>query len=121
MTQPSAPRLSGLDTAFRIQRPPSVTEARAIAKEAVIFGFPLLDNYRILHSYFVNARDTDFKAPWNQVRSQANVYGPEDRAVQAPNADTPYSILGADSIDPACSSGRFPPSAPSRMTVAGNP
>jgi hypothetical protein len=96
MTQRSAPRLSGLDTAFRIQRPPSVTEARAIAKEAVIFGFPLLDNYRILHSYFVNARDTEFKAPWNQVRSQANVYGPEDHAVQAPNADTPYSILGAD-------------------------
>jgi hypothetical protein len=28
-------------------------EARAIAKEAYIYGFPLVDSYRILYSYFV--------------------------------------------------------------------
>ena len=29
-------------------------EARAIAKEAYVYGFPLVDNYRIQHSYFVD-------------------------------------------------------------------
>jgi len=28
--------------------------ARAIAKEATIYGFPMVDNYRILYSYFVD-------------------------------------------------------------------
>src|SRR4029077_19432460 len=29
-------------------------EARAIAKEAYIYGYPLVDNYRVEHAYFVD-------------------------------------------------------------------
>ena len=29
-------------------------KARTIAREAYIYGFPLVDNYRVLHSYFVD-------------------------------------------------------------------
>jgi hypothetical protein len=29
-------------------------EARAIAKEAYVYGFPLVDNYRIQYSHFVD-------------------------------------------------------------------
>src|SRR5215471_481158 len=29
-------------------------QARAIAKEAYIYGFPIVDNYRVMYSYFVN-------------------------------------------------------------------
>jgi len=36
-------------------------EARAIAKEAYIYGFPLVDSYRILYSYFVDCNDPEFK------------------------------------------------------------
>jgi hypothetical protein len=43
----------------------SAVEARAIAKDATIYGLPLLENYRIQYSYFVNRSDPDFKAPWN--------------------------------------------------------
>ena len=32
----------------------SPTEARAIAKEAYIYGFPIVDNYRIQHAYWVD-------------------------------------------------------------------
>jgi hypothetical protein len=74
----------------------SLAEARTIAKEAYIYGFPLVDNYRIMHSYFINRDHPEFKAPWNQIRNNARVYTPEDRAVQTPNSDTPYSQLGAD-------------------------
>ena len=32
----------------------SPAEARAIAKEAYIYGFPIVDNYRIQHTYWVD-------------------------------------------------------------------
>jgi len=76
---------------------PSVpAETRAIAKEAYIYGFPLVDNYRIQHSYFVDRSGHEYKAPWNQLFNNARVYTPEDKAIQTPNSDTPYSYVGAD-------------------------
>src|SRR5215467_10069612 len=70
--------------------------ARAIARDAYIYGFPLVDNYRIQYSYFVDRRSSEFKAPWNTLHNEARVYTPDDKAVQTPNSDTPYSQLGAD-------------------------
>jgi hypothetical protein len=71
-------------------------EARAIAKEAYIYANPLADSYRILYSYFVDPEDPDYKAPWNRIKNISRVYTPDDRAVQTPNSDTPYSWLGLD-------------------------
>ena len=76
--------------------PVSPAEARAIAKEAVIYGFPLVDTYQVQHSYFVDRSNPEFKAPWNQIANRARVYTPEDKAIQTPNSDTPYSQLGLD-------------------------
>jgi hypothetical protein len=84
----------------RDERPetPSITpaEARAIAREAYIYGFPMVDSYRIQHSYFVDRGGSEFKAPWNELHNEARVYTPDDKAIQTPNSDTPYSQLGAD-------------------------
>ena len=74
----------------------SPVEARAIAKEATIYGFPLVDSYRIQYSYFADRGSPEFKAPWNQIFNNARVYTPEDKAIQTPNSDTPYSYVGAD-------------------------
>ncbi|NUS71667.1 MAG: DUF1254 domain-containing protein [Ensifer adhaerens] len=71
-------------------------EARAIAKDAYIYGFPLVDNYRIQHSYFVDRSNPEYKSGWNTLNNTARVYTPEDKAIQTPNSDTPYSFLGAD-------------------------
>jgi hypothetical protein len=71
-------------------------EARAIAKEAYIYGFPLVDNYRVEHAYFVDRQSPEFKAPWNQITNIPRVFTPADTAVQTPNSDTPYSWLGLD-------------------------
>ncbi len=71
-------------------------EARAIAKDAYIYGFPLVDGYRILHAYFVDRDNPEYKAPWNQIKNIPRVYTPDDKAVQTPNSDTPYSFLGMD-------------------------
>jgi hypothetical protein len=71
-------------------------EARAIAKEAYIYGFPLVDNYRVMHSYFVDRDSEEFKTPCNQIHNEARVYTPNDRTIQTPNSDTPYSQIGTD-------------------------
>ena len=77
---------------------PAVTpaEARAIAKEAYIYGYPLVDNYRVQYAYYVNKSNPNFKAPWNQITNINNVFTPADTAVQTPNSDTPYSWIGLD-------------------------
>lgn len=71
-------------------------EARAIAKEAYVYGFPMVDSYRIQHAYFVDTANPEYKGPWNQLVNIPRVYTPADTAVQTPNSDTPYSMLGLD-------------------------
>jgi len=71
-------------------------EARTIAKEATIYGFPLVDSYRIQYSYFVDKADPEYKTGWNQLYNTARVYTQDDKAIQTPNSDTPYSFVGAD-------------------------
>src|SRR5947208_15279661 len=44
-------------------------EARAIVKEAYIYGFPLVDNYRSQYSYFVDGQYPELKAQWNQIHN----------------------------------------------------
>jgi hypothetical protein len=71
-------------------------EARAIAKDAYVYGYPIVDSYRIQHAYFVDRQNPEFKAPWNEIRNIPRVFTPEDKAVQTPNSDTPYSMAGLD-------------------------
>ena len=67
---------------------------RAIAKEAYIYGFPMVDSYRIQHDPALvlhRLRQPGVqKGPWNEVHSTARVFTPADTAVQTPNSDTPY-------------------------------
>src|SRR3954466_436104 len=88
--------LSAPLTAARAQTNVTPAEARAIAKEAFIYGFPLVDNYRIQYGYFVDRQNPEFKAPWNQLKNIPRVYTPADTAIQTPNSDTPYSFVGMD-------------------------
>ena len=75
---------------------PTPAQAREIAKDAYIYGFPMVDNYRIQYSYFVDQQDPQYKGPWNQIHNTARVFTPADTAIPTPNSDTPYSFIGAD-------------------------
>jgi hypothetical protein len=72
------------------------TEARAIAKEAYVYGFPLVDSYRIQYAYFEDRNSPDFELPWNQIVNIPREYTPADTTIQAPNSGTPYSWSGMD-------------------------
>jgi hypothetical protein len=71
-------------------------EARTIAKEAYIYGEPIVDNYRVQYAYFVDRANPEFKAPWNHIWNSARLFTPADKAIQTPNSDTLYSMIGAD-------------------------
>ncbi len=94
-TKPASPEVASSTSAAP---PAAVTaeQARAIAKEAYVYGFPMVDNYRVMYSYFVDKDDPEYKGAWNEIHNTARVYTPEDKAIQTPNSDTPYSALGAD-------------------------
>jgi hypothetical protein len=76
--------------------PPNLEQVRAITKEAYIYGSPMVDNYRVQYAYFVDTDNPEYKGAWNQVHGSARVFTPADTAIQTPNSDTPYSMLGAD-------------------------
>lgn len=69
---------------------------RQIASEAFVYGYPLVDNYRIWYAQFVDRGSSDFKAPWNEILNVARVFTPDDKAIQTANSDTPYSFAGLD-------------------------
>jgi hypothetical protein len=71
-------------------------EMRAIARDAYIYGFPLIENYRIQYSWFIDTQNPEYKGPWNTIHSNTHAYTPNDTAMQTPNADALYSVLGAD-------------------------
>lgn len=71
-------------------------EARLIAKEVYLYGYPMVDSYRINYAYTLDKTNPEYKAPFNQLVNIPRVYTPADKAVQTPNSDTPYSMLTMD-------------------------
>jgi hypothetical protein len=74
----------------------SPDEARVIAKEAYIYGYPMVDGYRINYAFWLLPGNPQYKGPLNRLVSMARLFTPEDTAVQTPNSDTPYSFFCAD-------------------------
>jgi hypothetical protein len=74
----------------------SDADARALGTEAYVYGFPLIDLYRILWGYFADKGGAAYKAPVNTLYNTARVYTPADTTVQTPNSDTPYSFAFLD-------------------------
>jgi hypothetical protein len=71
-------------------------QAEDLVKKAYIFGFPVVDSYRVQYSYFIDKTNPEYKGNWNELHNVARVFTPKDTAIQTPNSDTPYSFLGAD-------------------------
>jgi hypothetical protein len=62
-------------------------QVQAIAKDAYVYGFPMVDNYRVLYGFCVDTKSPEFKAPFNQINNEASVFTPADKTVQTPNSD----------------------------------
>lgn len=71
-------------------------EARGIAKEAYLYGFPVVEMYKTLYTQAVDKSGPNFKAPFNQIGNTAKAFTAKDTAFVTPNADTPYSFIWMD-------------------------
>ncbi|NWE13810.1 DUF1254 domain-containing protein [Pseudomonas yamanorum] len=72
------------------------SEARAIAKEAYLYGFPVVEMYKTLYSQAVDKTGPNFKAPFNHIGNTAQAITPKDTAIPTPNPDTPNSFVWLD-------------------------
>ena len=75
---------------------PSIFEIKAIAEEGFIYGLPIVMNYAVMYEYAVDKNNSQFKAPFNQIKNEPRVFTYEDTAVVTPNSDTPYSFVWMD-------------------------
>src|SRR6056297_587125 len=71
-------------------------EITEIAKEATVYALPMLMNYGVMYEYAVDVGGPQYKAPFNTLFSEANVFTYKDTAVVTPNSDTPYSFVWMD-------------------------
>lgn len=69
----------------------SADSAKAIAKEAWIYSFPLATNYRSMRLYALDKSYPDYAGGFNKFKHYDKIFTPSDTAVITPNNDTPYS------------------------------
>ena len=75
---------------------PGIVEIKAIAEEGFIYGLPIVMIYQIMYDYAVDRNSGQFKAPFNEIKNEPQVYTWKDTAIVTPNSDTPYSWLWMD-------------------------
>jgi hypothetical protein len=71
-------------------------ETKAIAEEGFIYGLPIVMNYAVMYEYAVDRNSGQFKAPFNEIKNEPNVFTYRDTAIPTPNSDTPYSFVWMD-------------------------
>lgn len=74
----------------------SPEEAKAIAKEAYIYGFPMVMGYKLMYNYAVDKSNPEYKGPFNKLSCEARLFTPDDKAIVTPNSDTPYCMFWMD-------------------------
>ena len=74
----------------------SETETIQLAKDAYIYGYPMVDGYNVLHRQALDKESPEFKARLNSIGHARTTARPEDKSVIAPNVDTPYSYAWLD-------------------------
>jgi len=82
--------------AYSVDRPVSDREAQRIAKEAYIYGVPMVTVYSTLYEFSVDKGGPQYKGPFNSILNVARVFTPDDTAFVTPNSDTPYTFIGPD-------------------------
>jgi len=71
-------------------------EARAIAKDAYIYAYPMLFNYKTLYEQAEDPGSKSYVGGFGKFRNYSHPYGPENKDIVTPNNDTPYSWAWLD-------------------------
>ncbi len=90
--------LRGIPSANAQQEPDRATpeETEAIAKEAFIYAYPMLFNYKTLYQQTQDRNSKAYIGGFGKFRHYSQVYGPDNKEIVTPNNDTPYSWAWLD-------------------------
>ncbi|WMD22042.1 DUF1254 domain-containing protein [Achromobacter seleniivolatilans] len=76
--------------------PPQADSVRAIAKEAYLYAYPMLYNYKTMYVQAIHPGDKAYVGGFGKFRHYSQPYTPENREIVTPNNDTPYSWAWLD-------------------------
>jgi hypothetical protein len=88
---PDAPSVSGVANITA-----SPDEARGIVKDAFIYAYPMLFNYKTMYDQAIDPASKSYVGGFGKFRNYSTPYGPENREIVTPNNDTPYSWAWLD-------------------------
>ncbi|MQR00995.1 DUF1254 domain-containing protein [Glaciimonas soli] len=71
-------------------------DARAIAKEAYVYAFAMMENYNTWYPQAVVKDSPSYVGGFNKFRHYAQLFSPANHDVVTPNNDTPYSWVWLD-------------------------
>ena len=69
----------------------SADSARAIAKEAWIYGYSIFYNYKTIYEYGINPKSKVYAGGFNKFKHYSQSFTANDTTIVTPNNDTPYS------------------------------
>src|ERR1700733_13641614 len=75
---------------------PGFFKAKDIAEQGFIYGLPIVMGYGVMYENAIDRNSGQFKASFNQIKNEPNVFTYKDTAIPTPNSDTPYSVLWMD-------------------------
>ncbi len=78
------------------QQKRSPDEVRAIAREAMIFAYAMLYNYKTMYAHTQDYLSTAYTGGFNRFRHYAHAYTPANTDIPTPNIDTSYSWAWLD-------------------------
>ena len=78
------------------QTAPAPAEVSAIAKDAYIYAFSMIENYNTMYKQVGTPAGKEYVGGFGKFRHYAEAYTPDNHDVVTPNNDTPYSWAWLD-------------------------
>lgn len=93
--------VAGLGTAMSVPaiaraQTANTTEATAIARDAWIYAYPMMENYNTWYRQAVDSKAPEYIGGFNRFRHYSEPFTPANKDVVTPNNDTPYSWAWLD-------------------------
>jgi len=74
----------------------STAEVRAVAKEAYIYAYPMLESYNTMYKQLANPAGREYVGGFGKFRHYSEAFTPDNKDIVTPNNDTPYSWAWLD-------------------------
>ena len=79
-----------------LSRAATAVDARAIAKQAYLYAFAMMENYQTWRTQAVDKNASAYVGGFNVYRHYSEPFTPDNKDIVTPNNDTPYSWAWLD-------------------------